>query len=317
MNYPGMCFIAVDGGGTKTEGVLAAADGRIIAYRQAGSSNPNDIGETAACDTLSQLVGGLSAESGNVPLGVFAGISGATGHEAVLAAALRRCVPAAVYLEVKPDVHNLFALSPEPDADCAVLIIGTGSACFSRCGGEIHRIGGWGYLLDSAGGGYVIGRDGLETALRHSDGRQDAPVLYAAACEYLDQPPERSVGKIYKEGKPLIAGFARRVIAAAETDAAAHDIVSRCAAGLAECLAAAVGKGSRTGRLNCTVSGGVAAEPLMRKLLARAVSHFPVSLYYPEVPQLYGAFLSAVRGAGDEPERGAEARFMDGYRNGY
>ena len=37
-------YIAIDGGGTKTEAVLCTGDGGIICRTLAGSTNPNDVG---------------------------------------------------------------------------------------------------------------------------------------------------------------------------------------------------------------------------------------------------------------------------------
>ena len=140
--------IGLDGGGTKTDGVLVGQDGRVLARRCVGASNPNDVGEEASAAVVRALVEVLATEAG-VPLAdcfVFGGISGALNHREGLTARLRSAVPAPGGVEIDSDMVNL--LSAElPDRDGACIICGTGSACFVRRGQEVFRIGGWGYLL--------------------------------------------------------------------------------------------------------------------------------------------------------------------------
>ena len=78
--------IAVDGGGTKTVGTLADPSGEVLNYKVCGASNPNDIGEEAACKMISSLVRRLADEADGWIAAVYAGISGAVGHEKALKA---------------------------------------------------------------------------------------------------------------------------------------------------------------------------------------------------------------------------------------
>ena len=176
--------IGLDGGGTKTDGVLVGQDGRVLARRCVGASNPNDVGEEASAAVVRALAEVLATEAG-VHLAdcfVFGGISGALNHREGLTARLRSAVPAPGGVEIDSDMVNL--LSAElPDRDGACIICGTGSACFVRRGQEVFRIGGWGYLLDSAGSGSDIGRQALEAALRAQDGRGCPTALSAKLAD--------------------------------------------------------------------------------------------------------------------------------------
>ena len=186
--------IGLDGGGTKTDGVLVGQDGRVLARRCVGASNPNDVGEEASAAVVRALAEVLATEAG-VHLAdcfVFGGISGALNHREGLTARLRSTVPAPGGVEIDSDMVNL--LSAElPDRDGACIICGTGSACFVRRGQEVFRIGGWGYLLDSAGSGYDIGRQALEAALRAQDGRGCPTALSAKLADALGAPVQDSV----------------------------------------------------------------------------------------------------------------------------
>ncbi len=282
--------IAVDGGGTKTVGALADLNGEVLNYKVCGASNPNDIGEEAACKMISSLVRRLADEADGWITAVYAGISGAVGHEKALKRAIHQACPDTT-VRVESDVYNLFGLLPgDPNRDAAAIICGTGSVCFVRKGGELHRIGGWGYLLDSNGGAYSVGRDGLEAALRHFDGRGKKTCLYELAEAYLGDKPEVSIGKIYKGGKPYIAGFAPEVFrAAAGKDEVALYITSKAVGTVKEYVniaAKLLGE-----NFDCIISGGMMHDPLMKSML-REISG--VNLIYPEREQVFGALNQAL-----------------------
>lgn len=283
--------IAVDGGGTKTVGALADLNGEVLNYKVCGASNPNDVGEEAAGQRIAALVRCLADESEGWIAAVYAGISGAVGHEKALRRAINTACPDTA-IRVEGDVYNLFGLLPgDLDRDAAAIICGTGSVCFVRKDGILHRLGGWGYLLDSNGGAYSVGRDGLEAALRHFDGRGKKTILYELAQSYLGDKPENSIGRIYKEGKPFIAGFAPDVLrAAAEKDAAAMHIAEKAAGAIAEYIGAAselLGKD-----FDCIIGGGMIHDPLMKSMLSEIPG---VNLIYPEREQVFGALNQALK----------------------
>ena len=56
-----------------------------------------------------------------------------------------------------------------PHGDGVVLIAGTGSIAYARVGEEVHRAGGYGYLLGDDGSGFAIGRAALAQMLRWYD----------------------------------------------------------------------------------------------------------------------------------------------------
>ena len=86
-------IIAIDGGGTKTVGVLADMHGEILNYKVGGPSNPNDVGEKQAANTIGKIIRELAdAEEGWID-SVYAGISGAIGNEAVLRRAVSEACP--------------------------------------------------------------------------------------------------------------------------------------------------------------------------------------------------------------------------------
>ena len=285
-------IIAIDGGGTKTVGVLADMHGEILNYKVGGPSNPNDIGEKAARNTLTTIIRELAdAEEGWID-SVYAGISGAIGNEKLLRRAVSEACPDAK-IKVASDIYNLFALlDGDTSRDAAVIICGTGGVCFARKNGALHRIGGWGYLLDSFGGAYSVGRDGLEAALRYHDGRGEATELYARAEAYLGAKPENAIRKIYSEGKTLIAGFSPEVLHACEAgDPVAARIVDSAIDGIVGFIDRAyeiIGE-----RFDCVVGGGLIYNSYMKSRLL-SLPDVKARIIYPEKEQIYGALRLAL-----------------------
>ena len=70
-------FIAIDGGGTKTEFVLFRGDGTIISTVVLGTTNPNSCGTENTFSVLKEGIDRLLSV-GKAPKRIFAGIAGST-----------------------------------------------------------------------------------------------------------------------------------------------------------------------------------------------------------------------------------------------
>ncbi len=247
-----MLYLAIDGGGTKTEGILADKTRAILSHRVTGPSNPQDVTLPEAVRTLTDLVRALlrDADAGgknDVEISLFAGVAGVLSCRdrmlEALTAALRNLVDEPDFSRVHisrigldSDITILFA-AEIPDRDGACVISGTGSVCFLRQGNTLSRIGGWGYLLDSGGDGYSIGRDALTAALRAHDGRGEATLLTERLHAHLGKSVPEALNDIYIGGKAFIAAAAPVVFEAADNgDVVARRILARNAAELAELI---------------------------------------------------------------------------------
>ncbi len=316
--------IGLDGGGTKTDGVLVGRDGRVLARRTVGASNPNDVGEQASAALILSLAEVLAAEAG-IPLAdcfLFGGISGALNHREGLTARLLAADRAPGGAEIDSDMVNL--LSAElSDRDGACIICGTGSACFARRGRAVFRIGGWGYLLDSAGSGYDIGRQALEAVLRAHDGRGCQTLLSSALAAALGAPVPDSLTRLYAGGKTLIASLTPAVFAAARAgDAVAAAILDRNAEALAELLCAAwrrlcdgTPEDARPTGMPVFLDGGVCRHnhPAWRDAISRHIPpDVPATLSLASRPVIWGAAAEAMRrdGWAADTVRQAESAFL-------
>ncbi len=316
--------IGVDGGGTKTDGVLVDGAGRVLARRSAGASNPNDIGEEVATVCIHTLTEGLARDA-DVSLSdcfLFGGISGALNHRDGLTARLRAFGNAPDGIEIDSDMVNLLSAELR-GRDGACVICGTGSACFARKGNEVFRIGGWGYLLDSAGSGYDIGRQALEAVLREYDGRGRRTVLSEKLASELGTPVPQALTRLYTEGKALIASLAPAVFAAAsEGDNVAAEILDRNAAALAELICAAwkkhfdaVSVTDEPKTFAVFLAGGVCLHnhPAWRDAIAGHIpQEIPARLEPASRPVIWGAASEAMRrdGRSEEAVRHAENVFL-------
>ncbi|MBR5124288.1 MAG: hypothetical protein IKU90_04080 [Clostridia bacterium] len=302
-------YIGIDGGGTKTEAVIANECGQILARHVGTTSNPNDITPEGSLQVLSSLVSALMADvglhaTGEEQISLFVGVAGGINHGPLLERELKKEFPMMAAVSVRSDVHIL--LSGElPMGDGACIICGTGSACFLRRGSEVIRIGGWGYLLDSGGSGYDIGRDALEAALRAYDGRGEATLLTELLTAHLGGEVQTRITEIYREGKPYIASCAPLVFKAAENgDRVAEEILQRNARKLAEYVEAAWKWETATdslppARFPVVMGGGISvkAAPLWQNRIASLIKHsdIPLELKVATMPPVFGAVVEAVK----------------------
>lgn len=308
-------YIAIDGGGTKTEGLLCTDDGSIVCRAAGGASNPNDIGMKQSCECLRAVADELCAAlpDGATASSLFAGVSGAVGNADALEAALDGT---ATSVRVASDAVNLLSCAGSGDGAC--LISGTGSVCFVRTGSKIHRIGGWGYLIDGAGGGYDIGRDALAAVLRAYDGRGEKTSLTAGLEKIFGTTVAEAIPEIYRGGKSRIASLAPIVFDAADSgDAVSQQILDRNAAYLAEILEAAARLLRHGTNESCRVILGgsllTAADGLYDRLRASVPRH--IRLIRTGAPPVYGAFCEALSADGREPSPTCRDRFLCDYRS--
>lgn len=315
--------IGIDGGGTKTEGVLLDGRGCLLARERDGATNPNDIGVDVACRRLADMAETLVERVGVDPRDccLFGGIAGALNHREDMKQRLSRLRPSLGSVDIGSDVVNLLSCEL-PEGDGACIVCGTGSACFLRRGRELVRIGGWGYLLDSAGSGYDIGRQGLEAALRAYDRRGAATCLTERLADVLGCPVEQGITRIYDGGKPYIASMAPAVFsAAAEGDEVAEAILNRNAAAIAEYIAAARRwlDNDREPLPGMTVilGGGISQhyDPAWADRIGRLTDpSLKARIRTAHAPAVWGAAVEAYRRSGQAPAfRELYKTFMTGY----
>ena len=298
-SYMNTYFLGIDGGGTKTEAVCCDIKGDILFHDKAGASNPNDIGTDNSVDIISDLINGAIDKcsiSVSDAFYVFGGISGALNRTEEMNGMLSERFPE-ISVRIESDITNVMT-GEIGSADGACVICGTGSVCFVRSQSRFYRIGGWGYLIDSAGSGFDIGKAAIEAVLRAYDGRGEHTILEKLTTEKLGKPVWDSISEFYDGGKSFIASFAETVFRGFERkDKICGEILDRNAAYIGECLNTA---GKILGN-KCKVvfSGGINtnySDIWLNKVLS--FCDYEIDAAVAKTPPVYGALCEAFSDAG-------------------
>lgn len=174
-------FLGIDGGGTKTEAVLARGDHHgycVVGRGQAGCSNlltgtpAAGLGELESAIAAAFAGAGLTQQSVQSACLALAGSDRAQVQQQIHLWARDHCL--ADSWQVVHDAAPLLAWTPVDQAAVAV-ISGTGSIVWGRnAQGQTERAGGWGPLLGDEGSGYWLVVEALRAVLREVD--RGAPV---------------------------------------------------------------------------------------------------------------------------------------------
>ena len=320
-------FAAIDGGGSRSELILFGEDLKIRERRCGGALNFNESPDAAA-GALRALTQGICADF------LYAGISGAGNrggeiHKQLCGSAFGQC-------RVESDLNNLMLAEFAADAGCCV-ISGTGSSCLAKRAdiggreGGYRRIGGWGYLIDSRGSGFDIGRCAIEAMLMTFDGRASGgEALRLLWCERFGKPPEEMLSEIYDGGKRFIAGIAPMVMdAAAQGDAVSARIIDENIGAIAGMISAAAdficadeNTDSCPG-FRAVLTGGVAenlpgaVNAVAAKLTGELNAKKVLSVELASTPQICGAALGALAMCGIAPNHGVRDVIVGEYRKNY
>ncbi|MBN8210450.1 hypothetical protein JI666_16975 [Bacillus sp. NTK071] len=215
-------YIGIDGGGTKTVGLLCDADGMIVAKSTAGSTNLKSRKEVDVRSAIQHVVLELTNRlQGGVLEGIFVSTAGGDREEDQVRWKkwMKETLPVTGFIVVKNDAYGALA-SGTFTMEGTVLIAGTGSIAYSISGGENRRIGGWGFLFGDEGSGYDIGRQALRMVASMHDGREkrdETFVTEVLSFLKLTNVPEL-ITSIYEDPYPRmkIASIAQVVILLAE-----------------------------------------------------------------------------------------------------
>jgi N-acetylglucosamine kinase-like BadF-type ATPase len=181
-------ILAVDGGNSKTDVVLASTDGEPLAYVRGGGSNSHGAGGSAGCvEVIASLVERLPFEA-PAERGVFY-LCGADVPKDVLELTheleLRGWARDAL---VDNDTFALLrAGTDRPEA--VAVICGAGINCVGRnAAGDVVRYPALGWETGDWGGAEAVGREALYHANRAADGRGPATALVGVLESHFGAP---------------------------------------------------------------------------------------------------------------------------------
>lgn len=285
-------LLGIDGGGTKTEFLLADLELNEINRTVLGASNPVNLGIENALKILENGISDVCGDIDKREIAVFAGLAGGISgnNHTAISGFLYDCGFGAY--GNGGDTDNVIKMALADDDGVAV-IMGTGIIAFSVCNGMRHRIGGWGYMIDKGASGFSYGADALESALKSADGRGGSALLLSLAEEKLGAPIADCIPEIYKGGAAFVASFAPLVFeACAKGDLHAQSIVERNTRYAAEIISAGLrlhnGK-----RVKTVICGGLCSQkevigPLLTEYLGEENK-----IEFLQKPPVYGALAVA------------------------
>ena len=291
-------FVAIDGGGTKTDAVLFDDTGRIIQRMIGQSSSPSALDDEQLRSHFTFIFTELfSVEKPALLTRCFAGISGCD-HPLLrerLTKVLMETLPVPTEA-IQVDNDAITALWSGTDGSPGVVVIaGTGSIAYGCLpDGSRFRIGGWGHLVGDDGSGYFIGKEAARAALRAYDGLEPRSPLYdKIQAHFKVAAMPDIIPMIYGTTKTTLANLAPLVIDAAESgDAAAIRILTNSAMHLNELIRAAISRFDEPD-VPVVLAGGLWKAKWLRE---KATEGIHARLIRPEYPPVYGAMVGAISG---------------------
>lgn len=291
--YDGKLLIGIDGGGTKTEFVLFTENGYILKRIVLDGCNPNVCGMEK---TFSILKLGMDTMLLAYPevAGVFAGIAGyfSGGNGQKIHAFFKNTYPA-LKVTIGSDIFNVISSAVDMDK-CIAAVCGTGFSVYANVRNKLHRVGGWGYLLDTKGSGCDIGRDALRAALAQRDGFGEKTLITPLVEEKIGGDIWENLNKIYAGGNSFIASFAPLVFEAyRQGDGEAERILHENAQRIAQLVSYAA-KTYDCGNKIVLAGGLISHNDIMKEMIEQKLDE-KRRIIIPSLPQIYGACVRCCR----------------------
>ncbi|MCY0885230.1 MAG: hypothetical protein OWV35_05020 [Firmicutes bacterium] len=207
-----MYYIGIDGGGTRSEGVLTDRRGRVLRRAWSGPASWPLAGP-AALQAVAALWRALTR--GRPPMAAAVlGLAGLERSRPAWTAGLNLGRRRRLWLV--PDYRLPWAAAGG-GGPAAVAVLGTGSVFLAADGaGFERRLGGYGWRVGDPGSGESLGRQALGAALAALEGAGPATALAPAALALwrADSVPALLDG-LYRRSRPRPADFTPALLAAA------------------------------------------------------------------------------------------------------
>ena len=299
--------IGIDGGGTKTLGILINENVDLLAKAETGPSNYQILGKVKLKERIGNLVAKLMKESkiNHKVDAICLGLAGAgrkkERNEITRLVSELNCAKQ-ILVEHDAAIALAGALGGNPGI---IIIAGTGSIAFGRnANGKTARAGGWGYLLGDEGSGFYIGQKAIIAALKEYDGRGEKTKLTEMIMnEYKVSNIEGIIEKVYSEKLKSkgIAEIAPLVFEAAhDGDKIAEAIVKDAGRELGTLAAAVMEALNLTENVEIALIGSIFREKgLLLSYLRNAIpTKVNVTFCEPRFSPVIGAALVALEKIG-------------------
>lgn len=164
-------LIALDGGGTKTDGVLINNKGKILKRIKSGPSNPNKVGTKESIFVLKKIISHL-ADRKKIKL-VFLGLAGGLERDVEKRRQIEKELKKYFRFPIIVEGDQKIGFLAGTDKKEGVLVIaGTGAISMGWRNKKETISGGWDWLLGDQGSAFWIGKKALEKVIKILDGRE-------------------------------------------------------------------------------------------------------------------------------------------------
>ena len=328
-NMSEQLVIGIDGGGTRLRAAISTTAGELIGIGGAGSGNYHDVGADIVRSNVELAISRAWTAASTLPRqadAIFLGLGSiVTGEDRATICRIVRDLSLVPVDNIGVDHDLRVALMGGLAGEAgAVLIAGTGSACYGRdARGRSWQAGGWGHVLDDPGSSFWLGRQAMIAAVRDHDGRGEATRLQSRVMEALQISDMRQIlRRVELQGmtRSEIAALAPVVTeSAADGDSVALALVERGVEELATMAATVAEKLEfcRTmPRVPIVVTGGLTnagsifMAPLTNAIRRRIPS---ADVTRPVLPPVLGAVLLAIEALGVSICADTVSRLAEGY----
>lgn len=309
MNY----VIGMDSGGTKTETVAVDEQGYILFREVSPGCNVLDIGFEEGERRLSAILARVKEAVPGEASALFGAFAGASNTRPFLVDVVRKYTKIP-HVRMESDAICIITGTLGKEQDGCSMICGTGCSLILRIDGKnAFHIGGRGYMIDTGGSGYELGKEALRYAFRAFEGRGDATVLNELLEKRLGKELKDSMVDIYSGGRAKIASFAGLVFEGREQgDRICHQIIDQESTKLAELTWAA--EKHFSGEFPVVMNGGIFTAFPDYAALVKAKASPRAKMILAEVPPVYGSVVEAFSDVGHECDEAFKQRFMADYR---
>lgn len=225
--------VGVDGGGTKTDVVVAALDGTVLATAQAGGANPEGMGAERMADVIAQGIDDALGSMGGCRSDVAAAAFGLAGVDwdsdvHVVDDALATLALPGPRTVVNDSQVALRAGCTQAWGIVSSVGTGTVTAGVNRQGRWFRTMAvGWG----EPSGSWSMVSDSLHAIAAHHHGTAPATLLTELYLEALDHPDVLAMFEAITRGRSSVGGHLAPLLdeAAARGDEVAHDVLTAIA----------------------------------------------------------------------------------------
>ncbi len=262
-----MLYLGIDGGGTKTTGVLTDEGGNLFKKIKKGAGNIAVLDRGAIAQFMRSIVSDLinSTDIKEVGWATFAFAGAGRPEEREMVEELIRAIGIQNFTVMTDGEILHYSIFREKPG--ILISSGTGSICLVKTSdSEYHQIGGWGYLLGDEGSGFHIGKQAIGAILDEAElGNKPSNLSQEILSFYGLQQPENLISTVYSSVNPsnLIASCAKLVCELAQAgEPRATAIVEEAAAALVHLALKALKKfpNEFSDNIPLALAGGILTE---------------------------------------------------------